>query len=44
MIRLSKSIVGFKESEAVQKVINESGYLGMGTEVSEFESEKVIVK
>jgi dTDP-4-amino-4,6-dideoxygalactose transaminase len=39
MIRLSKSIVGYKESEAVQKVINESGYLGMGAEVSEFEIE-----
>ena len=39
MIRLSKSIVGYKESEAVQKVINESGYLGMGIEVSQFERE-----
>ena len=39
MIRLSKSIVGKKESEAVSKVINEDGYLGMGKDVRNFEFE-----
>ncbi|MDH5542729.1 MAG: DegT/DnrJ/EryC1/StrS family aminotransferase [Nitrospinota bacterium] len=39
MIRLSKSIVGQIEAEAVAKVICEDGYLGMGSEVKLFEEE-----
>ena len=39
MIRLSKSVVGHKESSAVQKVIVNDGYLGMGDEVRLFESD-----
>ena len=39
MIRLSKSIVGEKELNAVSKVILEDGYLGMGSEVEKFEFE-----
>lgn len=39
MIRLSKSIVGVEEAQAVAKVITEDGYLGMGKEVALFESE-----
>ena len=39
MIRLSKSIVGAKEAQAVSKVIKEDGYLGMGKVVQQFELE-----
>jgi len=39
MIRLSKSIVGQDELNAVSKVILENGYLGMGNEVEKFELE-----
>ena len=39
MIRLSKSIVGEKEAEAVSKVIKDVGYLGMGNVVQQFEME-----
>jgi dTDP-4-amino-4,6-dideoxygalactose transaminase len=39
MIRLSKSIVGQKEADAVSKVILEDGYLGMGAEVGRFEKD-----
>ena len=38
MIRVSKSIVGKKESKAVENIIN-VGYLGMGEEVRCFENE-----
>ncbi len=37
MIRLSKSVVGKGESEAVAHVIEDVGYLGMGSIVGEFE-------
>lgn len=37
MIRLSKSVVGKAESEAVAHVIEDIGYLGMGSIVGEFE-------
>ncbi|MBI5077290.1 DegT/DnrJ/EryC1/StrS family aminotransferase [Candidatus Falkowbacteria bacterium] len=36
-IRLSKSIVGEQEAEAVRRVIIEDGYLGMGKHVQSFE-------
>lgn len=39
MIRLSKSVVGALESEAVAHVIEGSGYLGMGEIVNLFEKE-----
>ena len=39
MIRLSKSVVGRRESEAVAEVIEGSGYLGMGETVGLFEKE-----
>jgi dTDP-4-amino-4,6-dideoxygalactose transaminase len=39
MIRLSKSIVGEKEANAVKNVIENVGYLGMGYEVQMFENE-----
>ena len=39
MIRLSKSVIGEKESEAVTRILLEDGYLGMGTEVGKFETE-----
>jgi dTDP-4-amino-4,6-dideoxygalactose transaminase len=39
MIRLSKSIVGKNESQAVSDVINNVGYLGMGTTVHAFEQQ-----
>tara|TARA_B100000767_G_scaffold251948_1_gene255352 strand:- start:9560 stop:10669 length:1110 start_codon:yes stop_codon:yes gene_type:complete len=39
MIRVSKSIVGKKESDAVENVIRNVGYLAMGDEVRSFESE-----
>lgn len=38
-IRLSKSIVGQREADAVAKVILEDGYLGMGSEVLRFEQD-----
>jgi dTDP-4-amino-4,6-dideoxygalactose transaminase len=38
-MRLSKSIVGQKEVDAVSKVILDDGYLGMGAEVGMFEQE-----
>ncbi|WEK19674.1 MAG: DegT/DnrJ/EryC1/StrS family aminotransferase [Candidatus Pedobacter colombiensis] len=37
--RLSKSVVGIKEAEAVSKIIVEDGYLGMGAEVGFFEKD-----
>eukprot|EP01133_Synstelium_polycarpum_P004767 gene4767-5554_t len=37
--RLSKSVVGPREAEAVSRVILEDGYLGMGAEVGRFEDE-----
>jgi len=39
IIRLSRSIVGQTEAEAVSRVIGEDGYLGMGKEVQLFEKE-----
>lgn len=39
MIRLSKSVVGKRESEAVAQVIEGSGFLGMGETVGLFEKE-----
>lgn len=39
MIRLSKSVVGNREAEAVAQVIEGSGYLGMGETVGLFEKE-----
>lgn len=39
MLRLSRSIVGKAESQAVSKLIEEDGYLGMGQEVRLFEEE-----
>ena len=39
MIRVSKSVVGKEESEAVENVIRNIGYLGMGEEVGSFENE-----
>lgn len=39
IIRLSRSIVGQAEAEAVSRVIAEDGYLGMGKEVQLFEKE-----
>lgn len=38
-IRLSKSVVGQQEVDAVARVILEDGYLGMGKEVQAFEQE-----
>lgn len=38
-LRLSKSVVGQAEAEAVARVILEDGYLGMGREVQHFEAE-----
>jgi dTDP-4-amino-4,6-dideoxygalactose transaminase len=37
--RLSKSVVGHLEADALSKVILEDGYLGMGAEVGHFEKE-----
>ena len=39
MIRVSKSVVGKEESDAVENVIRNIGYLGMGEEVGSFENE-----
>ena len=39
MMRLSRSIVGEAEAEAVRRIICEDGYLGMGSEVQRFEAE-----
>ncbi len=39
LIRLSKSIVGPQEAEAVTRVLLEDGYLGMGAEVQRFEAD-----
>lgn len=39
MIRLSKSVVGTEEVEAITKVLLQDGYLGMGKEVDLFEEE-----
>ena len=39
MIRLSKSVVGALEAEAVAHVIEDIGYLGMGDIVGAFEKE-----
>ncbi len=38
-MRLSRSIVGEAEAEAVRRIICEDGYLGIGSEVQRFESE-----
>lgn len=38
-LRLSRSIVGASEAEAVRRVIEEDGYLGMGAETRRFEEE-----
>ena len=38
MIRLSKSVIGIEEADAVKKVLIEDGYLGMGKYVQKFES------
>lgn len=38
-VRLSRSIVGQREADAVVRVILEDGYLGMGSEVQWFESD-----
>ncbi len=39
MIRLSKSVVGIEEANAVKNVLIKDGYLGMGKYVQEFELE-----
>lgn len=39
MIRLSKSVIGEIESQAVTRILLEDGYLGMGAEVGKFEDE-----
>lgn len=39
MLRLSRSIVGRDEADAITKVLLEDGYLGMGREVQAFERE-----
>ncbi|MCL1985385.1 MAG: DegT/DnrJ/EryC1/StrS family aminotransferase [Betaproteobacteria bacterium] len=41
-IRLSRSIVGEAEAQAVRRVLIEDGYLGMGTEVRLFEEELAV--
>lgn len=38
-IRVSKSVVGHEEAQALSRVITEDGYLGMGREVELFERE-----
>lgn len=38
-MRLSRSIVGQEEADAVSRVLTEDGYLGMGSEVQAFERE-----
>ena len=38
-MRLSRSIVGEAEAEAVRRVIVEEGYLGIGAETKRFEAE-----
>ena len=38
-LRLSMSVLGNEELQAVTKVIKEDGYLGMGLEVRDFEKE-----
>lgn len=38
-LRLSKSVLGEKEADAVAKVLLEDGYLGMGAEVGKFETD-----
>ncbi len=39
VVRLSRSIVGKEEADAVSRVLIEDGYLGMGAEVQRFEQE-----
>jgi dTDP-4-amino-4,6-dideoxygalactose transaminase len=39
MLRVSQSIVGEREADAIKRIILEDGYLGMGREVEAFESE-----
>ena len=39
MIRLSKSVVGLEEVDALRRIILEDGYLGMGQEVKAFEED-----
>jgi hypothetical protein len=38
-LRLSKSIIGQNEAIAINKILLEDGYLGMGAEVSRFEAD-----
>lgn len=38
-LRLSKSIIGQSEADAVTRILLDDGYLGMGAEVGKFESE-----
>lgn len=38
-MRLSKSVIGELEAEAVRKILIEDGYLGMGSEVGRFEED-----
>jgi dTDP-4-amino-4,6-dideoxygalactose transaminase len=38
-MRLSKSVVGIEEANALSRIILEDGYLGMGSEVNKFEAE-----
>ena len=39
MIKVSKSVIGKEESDAVENIIRNIGYLGMGEEVGSFENE-----
>lgn len=39
MLRLSKSVVGIEEANAVKNIIVNDGYLGMGSEVQKFEND-----
>jgi len=39
MIRLSKSVIGEIEAQAVTRILLEDGYLGMGAEVGKFEKD-----
>ena len=44
VIRLSQSIVGQRESDALIKVILDDGYLGMGEQVNNFEIDAICTK
>ena len=39
MIHISRSLVGAAELEAMDRVVRQDGYLGMGREVRAFEAE-----